>query len=62
MIKINASDERTSDNLINRIEMMCNNKNISKQDRKTLVVLDEVDGALESESSVLHMSYEIGSC
>lgn len=32
--------------------MMCNNKNITKSEKNTLVILDEVDGALESESQV----------
>lgn len=50
VVEINASDERTAENLITRIETMCNNHSLQMKDAKTLVILDEVDGALESES------------
>jgi len=54
--KINASDERTAEKLIERIESITNSESLSLIDKKfrqkvikrpTMLILDEVDGAVE---------------
>ncbi|KRX03705.1 P-loop containing nucleoside triphosphate hydrolase [Pseudocohnilembus persalinus] len=52
-IEINASDERTPEKLIEKIESMGNigslTKDVSGKNKPTLIIFDEADGALEQD-------------
>lgn len=47
-IEINASDNRSAKNLISRLEEMTNNESVTANGKPTLIILDEVDGIVES--------------
>ncbi|EGR31822.1 hypothetical protein IMG5_101260 [Ichthyophthirius multifiliis] len=56
-IEINASEDRTASKLIERIQIMTQNETLKfsnqeniENSKPSLIILDEVDGALESES------------
>ena len=56
--EINASDDRSAKALITKIDSFVTNKTVGRQQKPVCVIIDEVDGALDSDSNgirqVLH--------
>ena len=53
IIEINASDERTGDSLIQKIRGSISSNNL--QSKPNLVIIDEIDGALNTSSDNVHL-------
>jgi nucleoside-triphosphatase THEP1 len=51
--EINASDDRSGKSLISKIDNLVSNMTIRKDQKPTCIVIDEVDGALDSDSNGL---------
>lgn len=49
--EINASEDRSANNLIKKLEDIAGNETIRQNQKPTLICLDEVDGAAENEAS-----------
>lgn len=51
IIEINASDDRSANNLIEKIEELSGNDTIRSNKKPALICLDEIDGIAEAEAS-----------
>jgi chromosome transmission fidelity protein 18 len=49
--EINASDDRSGRTLIHKIDNLVTNHTVRTQQKPTCVIIDEVDGALDSDSN-----------
>lgn len=59
-IEINASDDRTADKLIEKIETACHSHSLNvneKESKPTLIILDEVDGTADYEGKVFSINF-----
>ena len=55
-IEINASDDRTAEKLIQKIESACQSRSLNvseKENKPSLIILDEVDGTSDYEGKVI---------
>ncbi len=52
-IEINASDDRSGKILLSKIKDLSSNSTLRKSGKPCLIVLDEVDGALDNDSTGL---------
>ena len=51
--EINASDDRSGKTLINKIDNLVTNHTVGREQKPVCVIIDEVDGALDSDSNGL---------
>ena len=51
--EINASDDRSAKTLISKIDNFVTNKTVGREQKPICVIIDEVDGALDSENNGL---------